>query len=286
MTYTEFINNIISTRGQHNIPEDQYFEKHHIIPRCLGGKGDRKDAAFSYRSHHENCIWLYPQEHFIAHKLLAEENRDNVKLVYAWQMMFTKSSTTNRDFNILAEDYAKVRLLLHNCVEHWNLGRKPSEETRSKLRLARRGKQPFLGHHLSDSAKAKISAVHSGKIVSDKTRRKISKAKLGKSMPDEVKQKISNTLSGRESINKGKKMDEKFSLKVKLGKSNPIKCIETGEIFLSPADAYNKTGIGRHYIKAALLDSSRTAGRQKWHWVKITLEEFLAKVEVHNIDKN
>ena len=39
MTYKEFIDNIIETRGQWNISKGEYFEVHHIIPRCLGGDG-------------------------------------------------------------------------------------------------------------------------------------------------------------------------------------------------------------------------------------------------------
>lgn len=34
MTYSEFIQSIINTRGQWNIPDGEYFENHHITPRC------------------------------------------------------------------------------------------------------------------------------------------------------------------------------------------------------------------------------------------------------------
>ena len=37
MTYKEFIDNIIGTRGRHGCGEE-YHEKHHIVPRCLGGE--------------------------------------------------------------------------------------------------------------------------------------------------------------------------------------------------------------------------------------------------------
>ena len=87
MTYKEFIQNIIDTRGQWNIPEGEKFERHHIIPCCLGGEGDRitnkNKSRFSKRSHHPNCIWLKPSEHIEAHRLLAEENPDNKSLLLA-----------------------------------------------------------------------------------------------------------------------------------------------------------------------------------------------------------
>lgn len=80
MTYKEFIQNIINTRGQWNIPEGQYWEGHHIKPKCMGGKGNtrRKDP---------NVIWLLLAEHIEAHRLLALEHPDNRKLVYAYECM-------------------------------------------------------------------------------------------------------------------------------------------------------------------------------------------------------
>lgn len=56
---------------------------HHITPRCIGGTGDTASNFFNHRSTHPNCIWLYPQGHFIAHKLLALENPEDYKLVFA-----------------------------------------------------------------------------------------------------------------------------------------------------------------------------------------------------------
>lgn len=76
LTYSEFIDDIIKSRGQWGIADDECFEGHHIIPKCLGGKGnsDKRDL---------NIIRLTPQEHYIAHKLLAIEHPDNEKLLYA-----------------------------------------------------------------------------------------------------------------------------------------------------------------------------------------------------------
>lgn len=54
----------------------EYFEGHHIVPRCLGGAG-------SARKKDPNVVWLYPEEHFVAHKLLAEENPGDEKLALA-----------------------------------------------------------------------------------------------------------------------------------------------------------------------------------------------------------
>ena len=65
MTYDEFIQNILNTRGRFACGEE-YHERHHITPRCMNGDNSK-----------DNLIDLYAREHFIAHKLLAEENPQN-----------------------------------------------------------------------------------------------------------------------------------------------------------------------------------------------------------------
>lgn len=106
MTYKEYIQNIIDTRGQWGITEG-YFEVHHIIPKCMGGEGEIRKG--SKRQKHPNLIYLYAHEHFIAHKLLAEENPTNVSLIFAWSMMAFPKGTTHRDFEITPEEYKELR---------------------------------------------------------------------------------------------------------------------------------------------------------------------------------
>lgn len=42
-----------------------YFERHHVIPRCMGGTNNR-----------ENIVKLTPEEHFLAHVLLLKIYRN------------------------------------------------------------------------------------------------------------------------------------------------------------------------------------------------------------------
>ena len=69
--YYDYINYI------KNIERDlEYSEKHHIIPRCLGGSDDK-----------ENLVILTAREHFLAHYLLTKIYPDNYKLIDAFRMM-------------------------------------------------------------------------------------------------------------------------------------------------------------------------------------------------------
>lgn len=108
MTYSEFIQQILVTRGQYNIPDEVYYEAHHIVPVCMGGQPNRKVHNLK-KFKHPNLIWLLPREHFIAHMLLAKENPENKKLIYAfWQMAIKYKNDVI--YLITAEEYEQARI--------------------------------------------------------------------------------------------------------------------------------------------------------------------------------
>ena len=57
MNYITIYNNLIQRASNRLL--DGYKERHHIIPRCLGGNNTK-----------ENLVDLTPEEHYIAHLLL------------------------------------------------------------------------------------------------------------------------------------------------------------------------------------------------------------------------
>jgi group I intron endonuclease len=86
-----------------------------------------------------------------------------------------------------------------------SLGVKLSEETRSKLSAAHKGKTSHnLGKKMSLDQRAKLSVAHKGKIphnlgkkASEETRSKISKAGLGRKASPETRAKLSAAQKGR-----------------------------------------------------------------------------------------
>ena len=100
MTYEEFINNILETRGRFNCG-DEYHECHHIVPKCMGGTNDK-----------ENLIDLFAKEHFEAHRLLALENPENDSLILAWTMMAWAKNNNEQRYEVTAEEYESAKIQL------------------------------------------------------------------------------------------------------------------------------------------------------------------------------
>ena len=174
MTYNEFIQNILNTRGRFGVPEGAYKEKHHIIPKCLGGTNDG-----------DNLIDLYAREHFEAHRLLALENPKNNKLVSAWWLMCSCKRECQERYEATAEEYEKARIAFSERVKerqsgknHYLYGKHPSNETRQKMSASRKGKtsklkgrcgkdSPTYGRKQSEEAKLKMSLSKKGKYLKE-----------------------------------------------------------------------------------------------------------------------
>ena len=235
ITYEEFIQNILDTRGRFNCG-DKYHERHHIVPKCIGGGNEK-----------ENLIDLFAREHYIAHKLLAKENSDNDKLVYAWTCMaFTKNGIAY-ECEITPEEYEEARIALSKKMtgsgNHF-YGKKHTAESKEKNR------QQHIGIKASDEAKARMSESqikrmqdpdaraacgkpHTeawkkeqsermsgenhpmyGKHHTKVTKEKISKANTGRVMSEEFRQKISEITSGENNPMYGKHHTEETKSKI------------------------------------------------------------------------
>lgn len=146
-TYEEYINSILKSRGRFSCG-NEYHERHHIKPKCIGGTNDKL-----------NLVDLYAKEHFIAHKLLAEENPNVACLVQAYGAMAFMTKESTERYECTPEEYEEVRkslsLTMKNLYSdpknHPCYGKHASEETRkkqseiAKKRLQDPTKNPMYG---------------------------------------------------------------------------------------------------------------------------------------------
>jgi hypothetical protein len=152
-----------------------YAEKHHIIPRCLGGgEGD-------------NIVALTAREHFMAHLLLCKMFPDHGGLAVAAFLMagaVQAESSSGKGVRVTSHTYERLRIAHIKSMR----GRELSTETRAKLSAAKMGeKNPSYGKSPSKETRAKLSAAlkgeknpNYGKSPSKETRAKQSAAKKGK----------------------------------------------------------------------------------------------------------
>ena len=94
--YKQFILDIIINRGRFSIPDDEYKEEHHVIPKCMGGSDDE-----------ENLVHLYAREHIIAHKLLTEIYPNHNGL---WDAFWRMCNCKKFDDFITPEEYELARI--------------------------------------------------------------------------------------------------------------------------------------------------------------------------------
>lgn len=187
MDYKKIYDLIIEKAKNRNL--EGYTERHHIIPKCIGGNNDKS-----------NLVKLTAREHFIVHKLLCEIYPNESKLHWAAFMMSSCSGnfTQDRNYRIGSQEYQRLKSNLT-----------VSKNTRDKISKSKKGQQSRLGAKLSEESKQKISesrigtpSPRKGVVLTDKIKLKLSNA--AKTRPTrlhsrETKEKMKDSWNKRKS---------------------------------------------------------------------------------------
>ena len=167
-----------------------YVERHHVVPRCMGGSDDPS-----------NLVCLTPEEHFVAHQLLVKINPSEKKLIYAAWAMTHGSARNNKKFGWL-------KRLRSEAQKNMTL----SKEAREKISLSKKGKK------ISPERAAALHEARRNFTVTDETRLLLSKTMTGKPKSKEHREALSlarrtmeYTPELREKLaaNRGKKLNER-----------------------------------------------------------------------------
>jgi hypothetical protein len=159
MNYIRLYNQIIDRAKDRIIEDLQYYENHHIIPRCMGGS-NKKD----------NLVKLTAREHFICHWLLYKKYKTS-KLAHAWFMMYMTSDNQSR---YISKNYEQAKKAHSEAVSKQMkgegnpfYGKTHTKETIDRIILANRNHkktQDVIDNWVKKVAKKPKTIEHKSKI--------------------------------------------------------------------------------------------------------------------------
>lgn len=234
-----------------------YVEKHHVIPRCLGGTNDV-----------DNVVALTAREHFICHLLLTKmvDGSAKHKMQFALNMMlvaqndkhfrYTPSSRLYeyaRKGNQLAQQQKRLSAETRRKIGDAHRNKSVSPETRRKISEAKTGKP---GSRHTAETRAKIAKTNTGKTHSAATKKFIGDLHRGKTISQSAKSKMVETRKQR------------YVSNTSITLMSP-----TGEIFVkSPmqsAEAFCKS-LGLQYQTVELAHRLGRIMRSGWQIISLT----------------
>jgi hypothetical protein len=143
--YTQWYYNIIANAKLRTTAG--YIEKHHIVPRSMGGDNTKN-----------NIVKLTAKEHFICHLLLTKMTvgKDRQKMCLALKML----TRLKNNIKISARWFELIRIESSKAHSSFQSGRTLSNETKEKLRQANLGKKhgkrsPETCKKISDAMRGK-----------------------------------------------------------------------------------------------------------------------------------
>ena len=138
--YTRWYYNIIKNAQVRLLSDNLYTEKHHIIPRSLGGNGSKA-----------NLVHLTAREHYIVHMLLpkmviSDDHRKSMWFA-AWCMLRTKNSAQgDRHLGARGKLYEVAKQHAAKASsEYWTGRKRPwTEEQREKQKEIQKSTRKYI----------------------------------------------------------------------------------------------------------------------------------------------
>lgn len=193
--YSLWYFNIIDVAKSRNLQTS--IEKHHIIPKSLGGDNSPSNIAN-----------LTPREHFICHLLLTKftTGKERIKMLYAFNRMhYGKNRYISN-----SKHYEKIREEAIQNLSLRNTGQKRSIKTCKKISKSRTGKgtgpqnkehiekriSKIIGQKRTNEIKARMSTERRGKTQSIDHIEKRQKSLIGKVRSNDSKEKYRLSKTG------------------------------------------------------------------------------------------
>lgn len=153
-----------------------YTEKHHIIPKSIGGSNNLN-----------NLVKLTAKEHYICHLLLTKMLDGEHKYKMLCAILRMAHSNQSQRVKISSRIYERIKeekALMHSKIFRGNrnpfYGKSHSEETKQKLREARARQVEKQNSTMTEAARIKLSVAAKGRVLSDSHKQKIADSHKGK----------------------------------------------------------------------------------------------------------
>lgn len=177
---------------------DGYTEKHHVVPRCMGGD----DSV-------ENIAILTPEEHFVAHILLVKihKNTKHAPALIKGVVMMTSGHKGKRSRKI----YGWLRRAYAKSMSGDNNPNRKYPEIAKSAALKR------VGSRRTAETRKRMSDAQKGRTFTSETKRKMSIAAKNKpKISEETRKKLSESAKGRKGPWAGKTRDDSFKQKISM----------------------------------------------------------------------
>jgi hypothetical protein len=237
MNYTKIYRALVLKAQDRTLDNSFYTEKHHILPKCLGGGNEPK-----------NIVILTAREHFIAHLLLKKMYPSSRGIVFAVFMMTVSNKNHKRTTGKAHEKLRKDLSMLSTGSNNPMYGKTHTPEARKKIAISKIGKglhgasngmygkkrtlesrqkmsetirgenHPWYGRNHTAESRRKMSNSRKGKLLSEETKKIFSEQRTGegnsnsKLTIDKVK-KIRGMYSANSSLYSQKYLAEMFGVK-------------------------------------------------------------------------
>jgi hypothetical protein len=162
-------------------PPDGRVERHHIVPRSMGGS-DSKD----------NLVPLTPRLHFVAHWLLWKAYKNSKMANAFWTMACCNEERIN------SKTYSIVRKISAKAISIAKKGKTTSDRHKAIMR------ERMTGRVVSEETRKKLSEANKGRKVSPEMRAQMSERNKGKKHSEETKAKMSVAKKGKPTTTTGK----------------------------------------------------------------------------------
>ena len=159
------------TKPSRSCPNYIYYEKHHIIPKSLGGSNDGN-----------NLVLLTAQEHYRCHEILPlfTSGKYRKSMLYAWNMM-SRLNGVKIDYTIYEKHKQEFSLIVSSNTTKTLTGRKHSQETINKMSKSALARPKPKS--VTPQARQNMSSSHMGNKHSQETINKMSKSALARPKP-------------------------------------------------------------------------------------------------------